>query len=472
MAGILVLGAGLNGLMTAMLLARDGHAVTVLERDQAPPPDDPEAAWEAWQRRGVNQFRMLHLMLPRWRALMAAELPEVLDELERRGGLRVNLVTSRRDERTGGARDGDDIFETMTARRPVIESAVAAVAQRTPGVRLRRGVAVTGLVTGTPARAGVPHVAGVLVAGGEAVRAHLVVDTCGRRSPLASWLEAAGARRPVEEREDCGFVYYGRHFRSPRGELPEPLDSPLGHYDSLSVLTLPADNGTWGVGLVTSGKDRDLRALRDPDVWSRVLARYPLYAHWADGQPLAADVAVMAGIEDRHRRLVVDGQPVATGVVPVGDSWACTNPSLGRGTSIGMIHALALRDLLREVRPDEPDKLARRFDEVSCAEVEPLYRATLAVDRHRLHQIDADIAGRPYEPDDPVFAVSRAMAAAAWTDPDVLRGFAEIASLLAMPDEVLARPGMFERVIEVGAGLPAYVRPGPDRHDLLRAVAA
>lgn len=64
------------------------------------------------------------------------------------------------------------------------------------------------------------------------------------------------------------------------------------------------------------------------------------------------------------------------------------------------------------------------------------------------------------------------MAAAAWTDPDVLRGFAEIASLLAMPDEVLARPGMFERVIEVGAGLPAYVRPGPDRHDLLRAAAA
>jgi phytoene dehydrogenase-like protein len=38
MATILVLGAGMNGLTTAMLLARDGHDVTVLERDPAPPP--------------------------------------------------------------------------------------------------------------------------------------------------------------------------------------------------------------------------------------------------------------------------------------------------------------------------------------------------------------------------------------------------------------------------------------------------
>ena len=35
MAQIVVMGAGLNGLTTGMLLARDGHQVTVLERDAA-----------------------------------------------------------------------------------------------------------------------------------------------------------------------------------------------------------------------------------------------------------------------------------------------------------------------------------------------------------------------------------------------------------------------------------------------------
>jgi hypothetical protein len=29
----------------------------VLERDAAPVPDSPEHAWEAWERRGVAQFR-------------------------------------------------------------------------------------------------------------------------------------------------------------------------------------------------------------------------------------------------------------------------------------------------------------------------------------------------------------------------------------------------------------------------------
>src|SRR6201994_2780207 len=78
-AEILVLGAGLCGLSTAMLLARDGNQVTVLERDPSAPPE-PAQAWEAWERRGVNQFRLPHVMLPPWRARMERELPEVLDE--------------------------------------------------------------------------------------------------------------------------------------------------------------------------------------------------------------------------------------------------------------------------------------------------------------------------------------------------------------------------------------------------------
>ena len=35
MAQIVVMGGGLNGLTAGMLLARDGHQVTVLERDAA-----------------------------------------------------------------------------------------------------------------------------------------------------------------------------------------------------------------------------------------------------------------------------------------------------------------------------------------------------------------------------------------------------------------------------------------------------
>ena len=165
MAEILVLGAGLCGLSTAMLLARDGHQVTVLERDPAAPPEALQA-WEAWERRGVNQFRLPHFMLPRWRVQMERELPEVLDELLSAGGLRLNILAMLPESRRGPLRDGDERFETVTARRPVLEAAVAAVASRTPGVTIRRGVTVTGLIADSPARARAARVRGVLAAGG------------------------------------------------------------------------------------------------------------------------------------------------------------------------------------------------------------------------------------------------------------------------------------------------------------------
>ena len=62
------------------MLARDGHQVTVLERDPALPPD-PEAAWETWERRGVNQFRLLHFFQPRYREVMEANAPDVIAAL-------------------------------------------------------------------------------------------------------------------------------------------------------------------------------------------------------------------------------------------------------------------------------------------------------------------------------------------------------------------------------------------------------
>ena len=468
-AEILVLGAGLGGLSTAMLLVRGGHQVTVLERDPAEPPPAAQA-WEAWERRGINQFRLPHLTLPRWRAQMEQELPEVLDELTAVGGLRVNMLASLPETRRGPLRDGDERFETVTARRPVLEAAVAAVAGRTPGVTIRRGVAATGLLADPLPGTQTPHVQGVLTAGGRTVRADLVVDCGGRRSALGSWLEAVGARRPAEEREDCGFVYYARHFRTTTGELPAARANVLQHYNSVSLLTLPADNGTWSVVFTTSSRDPALRALRDPSRWNAALARYPLVAAWGEGEPITG-VDAIAGIEDRHRRLVVDDRPVATGVVAVGDAWACTNPSLGRGAAIGLLHASCLRDVLRDVDPGDPEKLARRFDEATTTVVEPLYRMTVGFDRHRLAEIAADVDGTPYVTDDLGWLVGKATFAASLTDPDITRAYLSLASLLVTPDELFATPGLVDRVLQLGAGAPNYPLPGPSRQELLATIA-
>jgi 2-polyprenyl-6-methoxyphenol hydroxylase-like FAD-dependent oxidoreductase len=468
MANILVMGGGMGGLSTAMLLAGDGHAVTVLERDPALPPATGGEAWDSWERAGVNQFRMIHYFLPRFRQIVEAELPSVVAALDDDGVLRLNPIDGAPDEMTGGRRPDDDRFEAMTGRRPMVEAAFARTAAATPNVTLRRGVAVKGLLTGDPLAVGIPHVTGVLTDAGEELRADLVVDATGRRSALPSMLEAIGATAPIEEREDSGFMYYGRYFRSADGSLPPAFGPPLQHYDSVSLLSLPADNGTWGMGIVAAASDAELRPARDVATWERIVGSYPLLAHWLQGEPLT-DIQLMAKIEDRHRSFVVDGRPVVTGVAPVADSWACTNPSVGRGASIGLIHAVALRDLVRDRGLDDPPSFASAWHEVTHEQVEPFYRDTLDFDRHRLGEIEAQIAGVPYETDDPGWAIGQAMGAAAGSDPDVFRGFIDIASLLARPDEVLHRPGVLDKVL-AHAETEREPLPGPTRAELLDIV--
>jgi 2-polyprenyl-6-methoxyphenol hydroxylase-like FAD-dependent oxidoreductase len=470
-ARVVVLGAGAVGLTTAMLLGRDGHDVLVLERDAAEPDGDHRALWSNWERRGVNQFRLVHYFLPGFRLQLERELPEVADALDAAGALRHNVIGLVPPQLSGGFRDGDDQYEALTARRPVMEAVLARAAVSTPGVEVRRGVAVAGLVVGgTEVASGGPHVIGVRTANGEEVAADLVIDALGRRSPLPSWLEAVGACPPVEEREDSGFVYYGRYFRSADGSVPPMIAPLLQDYGSVSILTLPADNGTWGVAFTTSSKDKPARALKDAPTWHRAIAAFPLAAHWADGEPIDGGVAVMAGIEDRYRDYCPEGSPVATGVVSVGDACACTNPSLGRGATIGFFHAVALRDLMRSDVLDDPEKFARSFARATADCVEPWYRSTLAYDRARLAEMEAEIDGREYKGDS-MWDLNRALVSAASKDGEMLRARLRIAGLLQARDEVFATPGIVERVRELGAGWRDEPTFGPSRDELLAILA-
>jgi 2-polyprenyl-6-methoxyphenol hydroxylase-like FAD-dependent oxidoreductase len=471
MARVVMVGGGVVGLCGALMLGRDGHEVTVLERDAAPPPD-PEAAWDGWERRGVNQFRMLHYFAPRFRGVMEANAPEVVRALEDAGALVSNPFRQIPAEVTGGFRESDAVYDAVTARRPIAEAAIAGVVDANENVTVRRGTAVAGLITGDSAGDGVPHVIGVRTEAGDDVTGDVVIDAGGRRSTLPKLLAGIGAREPIEEKEDCGFVYYGRHFRSADGSVPAMFGPLLMPYESLSILTLPADNGTWGVGLVVSAKDAALRGLKDLDTWTRTVKGYPLAAHWLDGEPIDDGVSIMAMIEDRHRTFVIDGKPVATGVLALADSWACTNPSVGRGISIGAIHAAALRGLLQDGGASaDPVELARGWYDATMETVEPWYRGTLSFDQGRLAQIHAEMDGAPFEPT-PEYEMTMALQVAAGKDPEMLRTFLDIAGVIDSPEQVFARPGLFEKVIELGSGWRDQSLPGMSRQELLAVVGS
>ena len=75
MTDVLIVGGGVVGMGLGMILAKDGHAVTMLERDAVPPPNVPDDAWDGWDRKGVTQFRLSHFFLSRYRQILETELP-------------------------------------------------------------------------------------------------------------------------------------------------------------------------------------------------------------------------------------------------------------------------------------------------------------------------------------------------------------------------------------------------------------
>ncbi|MGI8808181.1 MAG: FAD-dependent oxidoreductase [Acidimicrobiales bacterium] len=464
MASIVLCGGSVIGLSAAMLLVRDGHRVTVLERDAAPPPAQPSEAWASWPRPGVAQFHQPHNLLPRFRLILDEELPGMVDRLVGAGCVWLDwLAVMPPLIRDRTPRDGDDRFRFVTGRRPVVEAVLAAAA-REDGIDVRRGVGVTELRTGPEVIPGAPHVVGVRTTEGDELDADLVVDATGRRTRLADWLQAAGGRAPRVESEDARFVYHTRYFRGP--ELPALVGPPISDIGTISLLTLPGDSGTWSVTVWTAASDTALRPLQDPDRFTDVVRACPLHSHWTDGEPITG-VLTTAGVLDRYRRFVVDGQPVATGVVAVGDAWACTNPSAGRGMTVGLLHAQWLRNVVRS-ELDDPEGFVRAWDRVTEGELAPFYWSQITADRVRFAQMDALRRGEDPPPPDPTAA---AIATAMMRDPDVFRGVIEAGTCLAHADEVFSRPELMAKV-QAHARARVWKIPGPDRRTLLELVGA
>lgn len=348
----------------------------------------------------------------------------------------------------------------------MLESAFARVAEDTRGVTILRGVGVNGPITGPSVRPGIPHVSGVRTQDGTRIGADLVIDAMGRRSKLPEWIAAIGGRPPYEEASDAGFAYYTRHYRSHDGSVPEvrgPISTTVG---TILALTVPADNDTWTVALAAMAGDQPLKSLRHNDVWERVARSIPHVAHWTLGDPLC-DVTPMAGVLDRRRRLVVDNQPVVTGLLPVGDAWACTNPTAGRGFSLGLMQAIALRDTLR-ASPEDPARLVEAFDQMTEEMLTPWYRDQIDRDYQRAAEIQAAVDGRaPARPeDDPAKQMQAAFLAGVNVDPDVARAFFDVMSCLALPAEVIGRPGIREKIAAC-VGLEPPQTAGPSRAELL-----
>ena len=435
MTRIVVAGAGFSGLAAALFLAKRGHSVTLVDRDGPPPHGSPQDDVDAWRHPGAPQARQSHALLGRASRVLTDEAPDVIDALGTRGVHQVPVVVG------AGALEGEHM---LLSRRLVAEAELRRIVAREPGVSLLSHEAVVGLVSAGES----PIVTGAELQSGQILNADLVVDASGRRSALPDWFARARLRAPIDEQQDCGFFYLTRFYRARPGcETPVSTIPASVTLDYATVLALGADNDTFSITVTLSVNDPCRAALRRADRFEAFVNAVPHSARWVQmGEPIS-EISMMSRIENRRRRLTDSNGPIVGGVVVIGDAALHTNPTLGRGVSMGLCHAQHLAEVA-DGAADDPFEFANSFAMWTDDSLGVWFDTQVAADATTIERLAAGIRGeRLAPPDQPAARFAAAAFLCAQRDEVVGRAVARLAHLFASPAEAFGEADVASRVI-------------------------
>jgi 2-polyprenyl-6-methoxyphenol hydroxylase-like FAD-dependent oxidoreductase len=470
MSTVIVIGASICGLGAAVALADRGHQVQIVERNSEPYPQTVEEAAD-WRRPTVPQAVHSHAFASLGCNLLRNRAADVYGALLAAGCEEINLTDYLPPTLAGFSREpADEQLRMLISRRSTFELVLRQRALSRPGVQLLSGWTVRGLLTSA---ADPSRVVGVRSADGQQLEADYVIDASGRRSEAAGWLGELGLAAPQASADSCRIVYYTRHYRLLAADFPGPLNRGFGSgglWDHYTAVLFRGDNGTFSIALGILPDDPELKALKDDAAFTAAIRATPLLAAWvAEGvaEPISP-VYVMGGLDNSWRLPSPDG-PLVTGFFGIGDSVCTTNPSYGRGVSLGLSHAMVLADLLAEsAEPNQQQ--AMEFLTRSTQLMRPWLEEAIANDRGRAAMWQATLDGQPPSRPPAGMVTFGAAVAASTRDAEVWRRVANVMMMLAPPAALYADPEIGARIGRVLSEGPPPQLPGASRAELVAAV--
>jgi 2-polyprenyl-6-methoxyphenol hydroxylase-like FAD-dependent oxidoreductase len=338
-AHAIVLGGSIAGLVSAAALARRFDAVTIVERDPTPPVGEG--------RRGVPQGRHAHLLLPAGLRALEDLVPDIEADLLGRGAHLIPAPEFRFNLGVGRLALTDESMVITGATRPLLEGALRSRVAALRGVTLLAGSAVDELTFSADRR----RVTGVRLEPAPEtpdglLHGDVVVDATGRPSRSPGWLEAAGYRRPEEERMQVGVHYSTRLFRRRPGDLDGCRHVAIAARpgERRGGLALAVEDDRWLVTLVGVLGERpptDLAAFRSfaASLWS------PDLHQLVDGAEPVSD-PVTGGFPAHLRRHYERLRRFPDRYVVTGDAVCSLSPVYGQGMTVAIREAQVLGAIL------------------------------------------------------------------------------------------------------------------------------
>ena len=474
---VLVIGAGIGGLCTALALASPERELILLERDPSPPAGDADEAFADWARRGVGHLRHSHAFLARLRLILRDEHPRLLADLLEAGARDLGFEQMLSDELKTGYRPQpeDRDFVVLTSRRTTLELVIRRYVERLANVEIRSKVFVTGLKIEASAPL---RVTGVTIENGDDILGDLVVDAAGRTTAAIEQLREAGAAIS-EESETAGILYFTRHYRLNPGmaEPPRTRAPGTGDLGFLKYGVFPADNGWFSITMCVPEIELEMRkAIVSPETFNGICVQIPGLVPWVD-PARAQGVSRVFGMGDLHSRwrdMTPGGVPTVLGYFPLGDSLVRTNPLYGRGCSFAAVSAYALRDSLAQSA--DPAARAVAYQGRITQGLKPYYLNMLDQDRLAI-RLARNTLTPGYRPSFKARLAKRfledGVAVAVRSNIDLLRAALRGFHMLEHPSAWLKRPANFLRVLAYWArgkraNAAAYPpKLGPERHEMM-----
>lgn len=384
-ADAIIVGAGPAGSITALLLARAGHHILLLDRQRFPRAKPCGDCLSAGTTRVLHRIGVLDAVL--------AEKPAHLT------GWRI--VSPGGHEFAAGFHDATTEPDTRTTAlsipREHLDHALARAAQRA-GAKFLTGIRVTDPLLGTDGR-----VVGVRARGADGqpitLQAPLVVAADGLRSTLARRLGAV-RRAPRLRKLSLTAHLHGIQDLGNGGEM-HVIDGACAGVAPVTTPEPDTDDGTrlCNLTLVVYG-DRFARDVaRDTRTFFReMIRRFPALGHRIDTGPVTTLLA-SGPFDWPTRRITGDGFAL------VGDAAGYFDPFTGQGIH----HAITGAEILAEVAD-----AALRTGDLSAKRLRPYSRGHAAMIRgaHAVQYLIETVISRPRLADLAIRRLARNPAAA------------------------------------------------------------